>query len=102
MTLHRCAACGRAYVAVPPRCRCGATEFRPAEGAGRGTVYSCTTLYAAAETFAKDVPFQIAIVELEEGARLTARIEGPAVDVGDAVEVSGERDGVYFFRAATD
>ena len=63
-----------------------------------GVVYSCTTLYAAAERFEKDLPFQIAIVQLDQdGRRLTARITGPHVEIGDAVELVEQRDGVYFF-----
>ncbi|MBI3696207.1 MAG: OB-fold domain-containing protein, partial [Acidobacteria bacterium] len=65
-----------------------------------GRVYSCTTLHAAAEPFEKDLPFQIAIVELEEGARLTARIRGAAVDVDGVVRWVEERDGVHFFSGA--
>jgi uncharacterized OB-fold protein len=101
MTLFQCIGCGRAYVATPAFCRCGQSDFGAALAAGRGRVYSCTTLYAAAEANEKDLPFQIAIVELEEGARLTARITGPVVAIGDAVELAGESDGVYRFRAAT-
>ena len=100
MTLHHCTGCGRAYVTPPSYCRCGGMKFRPAEGSGRARVYSCTTLYAAAEVHEKDLPFQIAILELEEGARVSARITGPPVAIGDAVTLAGERDGVYFFSAA--
>jgi uncharacterized OB-fold protein len=100
MTLSRCIGCGRWYVTAPAFCRCGGGEFAPGLASGRGRVYSCTTLYAAAEAHEKDLPFQIAIIELEEGARLTARITGPAVAIGDAVELAGESDGVYRFGAA--
>ena len=66
----------------------------------QGRVYSCTTLYAAAEPFEKDLPFQIAIVEFEDGQRLTVRITGPRVDIGDNVKLVEEKDGVQFFSAA--
>jgi len=102
MTLSRCDACGRPYVALPAVCRCGASEFSLAASSGRGRVYSCTTLHAAAEAFEKDLPFQIAIIDLEEGARLTARISGPAVSIGDPVCLTGDRDGVYFFQASAN
>ena len=100
MTLHRCEACGRSYATVPGYCRCGAQEFRTEESSGQGTVYSQTTLYAAAEPFEKDLPFQIAIIELAGGLRLTARIRGPKVEIGDSVSEVEERDGVYYFSAA--
>ena len=101
MTLHHCTGCQQAYVTPRASCHCGGSEFRAAEAAGRGQVYSCTTLHAAAAAHEADLPFQIAIIELEEGARLTARITGPTVAIGDAVRHAGEREGVHFFAAAT-
>ena len=100
MTLYRCTACGERYVLRPSYCRCGGEEFAAEAVSGRGRVYSCTTLYSAAERFEKDRPLQIAIIELEGGARLTARITGAKVDVGDSVSLVEERDGVHFFSAA--
>jgi uncharacterized OB-fold protein len=100
MTLFRCTCCGKSYVTAPVVCRCGGEEFEAQPASGKGEVYSCTTLYAAAERFEKDVPFEIAIIELEGGARLTARIEGRRVDVGDPVNLVEQRAGVYFFSAA--
>lgn len=63
-----------------------------------GTVYTCTTLYAAAERFEKDVPFQIAIVSTASGGRLTARIVGERVAIGDSVRKVGETGGVPVFE----
>lgn len=97
MTLSCCSACSRIYVSSPGYCRCGSQEFRTIEASGRGQVYTCTTLYAAAERFEKDLPFQLAIVELDEGARLMARLTGPAVGVGDRVSFVDQRDGVHYF-----
>ena len=39
----------------------------------------------------------MAIIELEEGTRLTARIEDEPVAIGDSVQVTREADGVWFF-----
>ena len=61
-------------------------------------VYSVTTLHAAAEPFEAETPFQIAIVDVDGGARKTVRIEGPRVAIGDAVVKTGERDGAWVFR----
>jgi len=62
----------------------------------KAKVYSVTTLHAAAEPFESELPFQIAIVEFEDGERKTVRIEGPRVEIGDEVECRGE----LLFRAA--
>jgi len=76
MTGYRCSQCGRVSLEKPDRCRCGSQALEAIELGGRGKVYTCTTLHAAAEPFEKDLPFQIAIVELDEGPRVTVRIEG--------------------------
>ena len=63
-----------------------------------GTVYTETVVHIAPEAFQKDVPYQVAIVELGDGLRLTARIEGDRARIGDRVVESELRDGVCFFR----
>ena len=39
-----------------------------------GVVYTETIVYAAPQQFAADAPYQLAIIELDGGGRLTARI----------------------------
>jgi uncharacterized OB-fold protein len=56
-----------------------------------GTVYTETLLHSAA-------PYQVAIVTLDEGDRVTARIEGDRVAIDDRVAEIESRDGVPFFR----
>ena len=63
-----------------------------------GTVYTETIVHAAPVQFASESPYQLAIVTLDNGARLTARIAGERVKIGDSVELAEERDGVAFFR----
>jgi uncharacterized OB-fold protein len=65
-----------------------------------GIVYTETVVHVAPERFAADAPYQIAIVELDEGGRITSRIEGPRVAIGDPVHEAAVRDGVPWFSAA--
>jgi uncharacterized OB-fold protein len=65
---------------------------------GPGTVYTETLIFAAPEQFVKDAPYQLAIITLDGGGRLTARIAGDRVAIGDAVEFAEYRDGIPFFR----
>jgi uncharacterized OB-fold protein len=68
-----------------------------------GIVYTETVIYSAAEAFAGEVPFQTAIVTLDKSAgsgRLTCRIAGDRVSIGDRVVEVESRDGVPFFRKA--
>ena len=65
-----------------------------------GTVYTETVVYSAPEAFARDVPYQTAIVALDEGGRVTARILGERVQIDDRVVLEETRDGVPYFRKA--
>jgi uncharacterized OB-fold protein len=63
-----------------------------------GTVYTETVVHAAAERFAAETPYQVIIVDLEGGGRLTARGDGERVSIGDAVVEIESRDSVPHFR----
>ena len=97
LVIQRCDACRR-YVHWPQlRCpSCGSGVLSPSEVSGRGTVYSyCVVHHIFNPAFADDVPYNIAIVELEEqkGLRLIANIvgcENDALRTGMAVEVTFE------------
>ena len=65
-----------------------------------GVVYTETVVHAAPEQFVADAPYQLAIVSLGEGGRLTARIDGERVVIGDRVDFLEDRDGIAFFRKA--
>jgi uncharacterized OB-fold protein len=61
-------------------------------------VYTETVVHAAPAEFLADAPYQMAIVSLDGGGRLTARITGERVNIGDKVELVEERTGVPFFQ----
>jgi uncharacterized OB-fold protein len=63
----------------------------------KGVIYTETVVYAPPEQFAADAPYQLAIVTLEDGKRLTARISGDRVAIGDAVELTETRNNIPFF-----
>jgi uncharacterized OB-fold protein len=63
-----------------------------------GTIYTETVVYLAPEAFVNDVPYQVAIVTLEGGSRVTGRIIGERAAIDDRVEQVELRDGVPFFR----
>ena len=63
-----------------------------------GTVYTETVVYTAPPAFEKDVPFQVTIVSLDGGGRVTGRVEGERVSIDDRVALVETRDGVPFFR----
>ena len=66
-----------------------------------GTVYTETVVHLAPEAFAKEVPYQVLIVALEDGTRITGRTVGDPVSIGDLVERVDVRDEVPFFQKAS-
>ncbi|HVX67396.1 MAG TPA: OB-fold domain-containing protein [Bryobacteraceae bacterium] len=64
-------------------------------------VYTETVVHSAPEAYVGEAPYQIAIVILEDGSRVTGRISGERVAIDDEVISAGTRDGVPYFRKAT-
>jgi uncharacterized OB-fold protein len=63
-----------------------------------GTVYTETLIHSAPEAFVSEAPYQVIIVTLENGTRITGRVSGDSVSIDDVVVLADERDGVPFFR----
>jgi uncharacterized OB-fold protein len=66
-----------------------------------GTIYTETVVHSAPEAFAADVPYQLAIVALDSGGRVTARILGERVAIDDRVAQQEVRDGIPYFRKSS-
>jgi uncharacterized OB-fold protein len=69
-------------------------------GNRKGTVYTETVVHAAPTAFASEAPYQVAIVRLEDGGSVTARIVGERVAIGDLVVETEPRHDAPAFRAA--
>jgi uncharacterized OB-fold protein len=65
-----------------------------------GIVYTETVVHSATPQFAADAPYQLAIVTIDSGGRITARISGERVEIGDRVVFIEERAGVPYYRKA--
>ncbi|HLH15709.1 MAG TPA: OB-fold domain-containing protein [Bryobacteraceae bacterium] len=65
-----------------------------------GAVYTETVIYSAPEAFLNEAPYQTAIITLDGGGRVTARIHGARVAIGDRVAEIESRGGVPCFRKA--
>ena len=100
LALPQCRACGR-YHSYPrtlcPFCASADLEWKPLKGSG--TIYSWTEVFRApSKAFAEEVPYVIAIIELDEGPHLMSRIVTP-----DKAELAiGARVAVEFEEAAAD
>ena len=65
---------------------------------GPGIVYTETVVYSPPEAYVNDVPYQLAIIELAGGRRVTGRIDGERGHIGDLVQFADFRNQVPFFR----
>ncbi len=74
--LQRCDACVRVQFYPRNHCRyCGSLRLTWETLSGRASVYSYTVIHRAPfEAFADDVPYALAVVELEEGPLLISNI----------------------------
>ena len=64
----------------------------------QGIVYTETVVHMPPPALADLAPYQLVMVDLADGRRVTGRSEGHRVVIGDAVELAIEKDGVMIFR----
>ena len=111
LLLARCCTCGELRLPIAASCpNCLGEGYEWEEASGRGTVYTFGVMhqrYHAA--WEPDLPYNIAVIELEEGPRMPANligIENTDITVGMPVEVVWEREGETpvprFRRVASD
>ena len=97
LLVKRCSECGRNHWYPRdhcPHCQSAVTSWE--ETAGRGTIYSWTTVRRPqSAAFADRAPYSLALVELEEGPRVLGFLgdSGAAPTIGAPVEVSFEPAG---------
>jgi uncharacterized OB-fold protein len=103
LMLLRCPACATfmsptAYLRVPkrPRCvTCFARELEWAPSGGRAVLYSFAIMHQLYDpAFAAEIPYNIAVVETEEGVRLTSQVVDcpkDRLEIGMPLEVTFER-----------
>lgn len=78
LLIQRCRECGSLQHYPRPHCiRCLSLDLEWTQASGRGTVYSYTIVRRAANpAFAEDVPYVLAVIELEEGPHLSGNVVG--------------------------
>ncbi len=76
----------------------------PAASSNDGIVYTETVIFSPPEQYASDAPYQVAIIDLDRGGRLTVRVLGKEPQerarIGDRVTFVEERAGVSYYRKA--
>jgi len=91
LLVRKCRVCGAYHYYPRDLCpSCFSFDVDWVRASGRGIVYSFTVCHRPARGFEEDVPYNIAIIELEEGIRMMSTVVGcPNADIriGMPVEV---------------
>jgi len=92
LRMQKCTDCSHIRYPLSHVCpKCLSYNFEWTELSGRGEVFSYIVFYQLYnKAFEKDIPYNVAMVQLEEGPRMYSNIVGvdnDAVKVGDQVEV---------------
>ncbi|HPR63161.1 MAG TPA: Zn-ribbon domain-containing OB-fold protein [Thermoanaerobaculia bacterium] len=87
---NACKGCGKVF--FPPRLvcsACGGREFTPTSLPGKGKVVTFTVIHTPPTAFDDESPYAMAVVELENGARIFAQlvdVDPDSIAIGMAVK----------------
>lgn len=89
------AASGRAQFYPRPQSLYSETGVQWRDASGRGTIVALTQSRVSPPALAHRVPYALALVKLEEGPRMLARVLAPNADLalGQPVHITWEEDG---------
>jgi uncharacterized OB-fold protein len=74
---YQCTECGMIIAPPSGSCySCGSSDMRWVDVSGKGKLVSFTVIHIAPDQFVEEAPYYIAIVELDEGTRVSARLLG--------------------------
>ena len=89
LLIQKCSACGELRHPARPMCpQCRSREWGSIASSGRGTIYSFVVIRYP-EVPGYEYPLVVAVIDLEEGTRFVANVEGvdpEAVEIGMAVQ----------------
>jgi uncharacterized OB-fold protein len=84
----KCTECGYVYFCEADICsRCGNKELVPVKFSGKGIIYSFTINYVPTLHLKDKAPYAVGIVDLEQGPRITVRLNLPGSELKIGKEV---------------
>lgn len=103
---YKCTSCGATYFEKKGLCTCGNLDFSEINFSGKGKIVSFTQINSGPEVFETQAPYCVAIIDLEEGARLSAQVvdcKYEELKIGTEVEAvfrkfykSGEKGVIHY------
>lgn len=99
IAMQRCRRCGQVDALTRTVCsHCLCNVFDAVDVAGAGTLVSWTTIRRAPTQFRDDVPYDVCVVDLADGQRVTGRLAtSNGVRVGAAVTATAMRGTTAIF-----
>ncbi len=97
---YKCTKCEKTFFEKKGLCECGNLDFNEVDLSGRGKIVAFTQIHAGPEAFQEKTPYCVAIIDLEEGAR----IEGQVVDANyEELKIGTEVEAVFrkFYTSGT-
>ncbi|MFQ5873784.1 MAG: Zn-ribbon domain-containing OB-fold protein [Dehalococcoidia bacterium] len=77
LLLQKCSRCGHVRCANPTCPRCWSMDHEWVPSSGRGRVYTWVVVHQRySKAFEEDLPYNVAIVELDQGPRLLTNLVG--------------------------
>ncbi|WP_414706490.1 Zn-ribbon domain-containing OB-fold protein [Saliniramus sp.] len=114
VTVLACRACGALDPGPRELCtRCGSTDLESKRVAGTGTLVSSTMIRRPAAAFRGEGAFEVCVVDLDAGPRITGRLmpdgtrgrgttEPDNVEPGQRVTLTGQRGEILYFAGNQD
>ncbi|MFQ5998456.1 MAG: Zn-ribbon domain-containing OB-fold protein [Candidatus Bathyarchaeia archaeon] len=98
-----CTSCGKLFVIGQFRCsECGSSQFKKKNFTGKGRIDTFTIIRVPPQEFNHEAPYTVAIVKLDEGPLITARIDGNPenlqLKIGAVARFVRKENSRYWFR----
>jgi uncharacterized OB-fold protein len=71
---YKCTKCGATFFDKKGLCTCGNLDFSEVDFSGKGKIVSFTQIHSGPEVYADKTPYCVAIIDLEEGARIASQV----------------------------
>ncbi len=91
----KCENCGSCYEPPISTCLdCGGNDFSQTTISDTGEIEVWTTVHVPPSSHSGEQPYHIAIIRMEEGPKLTARVKGQSkdIEVGEEVELVSDEE----------
>ena len=74
LTGYKCTTCGATYFEKKGLCTCGNLDYAELPFSGKGKIVAFTQIQSGPSIFEEQGAYCVAIIDLDEGARMTAQI----------------------------